>query len=103
MKSAATKSECPTAVFAANDNLAVGVLSAAHRHQLSVGQDLALVGYNDIPLARLLPIPLTSVRTAFDQIASTAMELLLGDGNGTTPIRRALPTLIPRQSSSRRH
>lgn len=91
----------PTAVFAANDNLAVGVLSAAHRHGLSVGQDLSLVGYNDIPLAQLLPIPLTSVRTAFDQIASTAMDLLFG--NGATPIRKTLPTLIPRQSTSRRH
>ena len=93
----------PTAVFAANDNIAIGVLSAAHRHQLAVGQDLALVGYNDIPLAQLLPTPLTSVRTAFDQIASTAMELLLGEGNRSTPIRKALPTLIPRQSSGRRH
>ena len=42
----------PTAVFAANDNLALGVMAAAHRHSLSIGDDLALVGYNDIPLAQ---------------------------------------------------
>jgi len=93
----------PTAVFAANDNLALGVLSAAHRHNLSVGEDLSLVGYNDIPLAQLLPVPLTSVRTAFDRIASTAMELLLSGADGSNPLRLALPTLIPRQSTSRMH
>jgi LacI family transcriptional regulator len=92
----------PTAVFAANDNLALGVLSAAHRHQLMVGHDLSLVGYNDIPLAQLLPVPLTSVHTAFDQIASTAMDLLLDRTDNTSPIKMALPTLIPRQSSGRR-
>lgn len=92
----------PTAVFAANDNLALGVWSAAHRHQILVGEDLALVGYNDIPLARLLPVPLTSVHTPFDQIASTAMDLLLDAGEGRAPIRKSLPTLMPRQSSGPR-
>lgn len=91
----------PTAVFAANDNIALGVLSAAHRHGLVVGENLSLVGYNDIPLAQLLPVPLTSVRTAFDSIAGTAMELLIRGSDDTTAIRKALPTLIPRRSSSR--
>jgi LacI family transcriptional regulator len=89
----------PTAVFAANDNLALGVMAAAHQHSLAVGVDLALVGYNDIPLAHLLPVPLTSVRTPFDQIATTAMDLMLQRDTIDKPIRRALPTLIPRKSS----
>jgi LacI family transcriptional regulator len=89
----------PTAVFAANDNLALGVMAAAHQHSLAVGEDLALVGYNDIPLAHLLPVPLTSVRTPFDQIAATAMDLMLQREPIDDPIRRALPTLIPRKSS----
>jgi LacI family transcriptional regulator len=91
----------PTAVFAANDNLALGVMAAAHQHSLAVGADLALVGYNDIPLAHLLPVPLTSVRTPFDQIATTAMDLMLQRDAIDNPIRRALPTLIPRKSSGR--
>ena len=90
----------PTAVFAANDNLALGVVAAAHRCSLTVGDDVALVGYNDIPLSQRLPVPLTSVRTPFDQIAATALDLMLA---ATTPvddpIRRAMPTLIPRRSS----
>jgi LacI family transcriptional regulator len=96
--------ERPTAVFAANDNLAIGVMASAHEHGLSVGNDLALVGYNDIPLASHLPIPLTSVRTPFDQIASTAIDLMLGkaDHQEGSCIHQALPTLIPRRSTSER-
>jgi LacI family transcriptional regulator len=89
----------PTAVFAANDNLALGVMAAAHQHSLAVGENLALLGYNDIPLAHLLPVPLTSVQTLFDQIATTAVDLVLQREAIDNPIRRALPTLIPRKSS----
>lgn len=99
-----SSAERPTAVFAANDNLAIGVMASAHEHGLSVGNDLALVGYNDIPLASHLPIPLTSVRTPFDQIAATAIDLMLGKGaapQGASCVHRALPTLIPRRSTSK--
>ncbi|RVW05494.1 LacI family DNA-binding transcriptional regulator [Rhodococcus xishaensis] len=89
----------PTAIFAANDNLALGVMAAAHQRSLSVGDDFALVGYNDIPLAHLLSVPLTSVRTPFDQIAATALDLMLAPAPVSDPIRHTLPTLIPRRSS----
>lgn len=90
----------PTAVFAANDNLALGVMRAAHEAGREVGRDLALVGYNDIPLAERLPVPLSSVHVPFDQIASTALDLVTADVPEGT-IRRVLPTLIPRASSVR--
>jgi LacI family transcriptional regulator len=93
-------SDRPTAVFAANDNLAVGVMRAAHLAGRVVGEDLALVGYNDIPLAARLQVPLSSVHVPFEQIAQTAVELALA-----TPARprieKVLPTLIPRASSGR--
>ncbi|WP_454860761.1 substrate-binding domain-containing protein [Promicromonospora soli] len=95
------RADRPTAIFAANDNLAVGVLSAARALGLEPGQDFSIVGYNDIPLASRLPVPLTSVHTPFDQIATTAFELLLSDSSPGTPLRRALPTLIPRASTAR--
>ncbi|NHA68256.1 LacI family DNA-binding transcriptional regulator [Phycicoccus flavus] len=95
-----TGSEAPTAVFAANDNLALGVLAVAHRRGLRLGRDLALVGYNDTPVVATLSVPITSVRVPFDQIATTAMELLLTP-DAPDPVRRALPTLIPRASSGR--
>lgn len=90
----------PTAFFAANDNLALGVLAVAQRRGLQPGRDFSLVGYNDIPLAERLPVPLTSVHTAFDAIATTAVEMLLAPGRGDV-IRTVLPTLIPRASSGR--
>lgn len=91
----------PTAVFAANDNLAIGFLSAAGLLGLRAGADLSIVGYNDIPLASRLPVPLTSVHTPFEQIAATAMELLTAPAGSDSQIRHALPTLIPRASTAR--
>ncbi|MET0779985.1 MAG: LacI family DNA-binding transcriptional regulator [Microbacterium sp.] len=91
----------PSAIFAANDNVAIGVVSAAHSIGLAVGRDLSVVGYNDIPLAARLPVPLTSVRTPFELIATTAMEFVLAPTRSTADIRKAMPTLIPRSSTSR--
>ncbi|WP_282828725.1 LacI family DNA-binding transcriptional regulator [Gulosibacter sediminis] len=93
--------EAPTAIFGANDNLAIGALRAAHERGLTPGRDISIVGYNDIPLASRLPVPLTSVHTAFDQIASAAIELLLaGDAAPPRTPERIMPTLIPRASTS---
>lgn len=88
----------PTAVFAANDNIAMGIIAAAHRFGITVGQDLALVGYNDTPLAARLATPLSSVRVPLAQIANTAIDLIVNPGK-EPHIRKAMPTLIPRESS----
>ncbi|QTV79004.1 LacI family DNA-binding transcriptional regulator [Microbacterium sp. NIBRBAC000506063] len=88
----------PTAIFAANDNLAIGVVSALAAAGLTVGADISIVGYNDIPLAATMPVPLTSVRVPFDQIAANAFDLLL-DESSAGRITRTLPTLIPRSST----
>lgn len=88
----------PTAIFAANDNIAMGVMAAAHRNGITIPADLALVGYNDTPLSARLPIPLSSVRIPLDQIAATAIDLIVNPGIEPS-IRRFMPTLIPRQSS----
>ncbi|MGX1162157.1 LacI family transcriptional regulator [Arthrobacter sp. SLBN-100] len=93
----------PTAVFAANDNLAMGIIAAAHRFHVSVGEELALVGYNDIPLSSRLSTPLSSVHVPLDQIAGNAIDLIVNPGR-EPKIRRSMPTLIPRESSgSPRH
>lgn len=88
----------PTAIFAANDNIAMGVMAAAHRNGITIPDDLALVGYNDTPLSARLPTPLSSVRVPLDQIAATAIDLIVNPG-AEPHIRRFMPTLIPRQSS----
>jgi LacI family transcriptional regulator len=89
----------PTAVFAANDNLALGVSTVAQAMGMDAGRDLSLVGYNDIPLVSRLPVPLTSVHTHFDRIAEIALDLLL-DADGAARIERTMPTLIPRASTA---
>lgn len=92
----------PTALFAVNDNTAIGALLALHWLGLSVPEDISLVGYNDIPIVSRLPTPLTSVRVPFEQIATAALELLLRGPMGEADrIRIAAPSLIPRQSSAR--
>ena len=93
----------PTAVFAVNDNTAIGVLAAAQSLGLTVPDDLSVVGYNDIPLSARLPVPLTTVRVPFAQIADAAVELLnrRADDASSTIHRVAAPTLIPRRTTAR--
>ena len=91
----------PTAVFAVNDNTAIGALSGLAKLGLSVPGDVSLVGYNDIPIVSHLPTPLTTLRVPFDQIASEALDLL-GRENVVQEerIRVSAPTLIPRKSTA---
>lgn len=97
-----TLQQRPTAVFAVNDNTAIGALSALSQLGLSVPGDVSVVGYNDIPIVSHLPTPLTTVRTPFDQIAGRALELVIeGLGERGDVISRAAPTLIPRLSTGR--
>lgn len=92
----------PTAVFAVNDNTAVGLLAAVQRAGVQVPADLSVVGYNDIPLVARLPVPLTTVRVPFREIAEASVDLLADAEAGVPPItRRFAPTLIPRSSTSR--
>lgn len=95
-------SERPTAIFAVNDNTAIGAVSALTQAGLSVPGEVSVVGYNDIPIVSHLPTPLTTVRIPFDQVAARALELLIErpDTHGD-PISRAAPTLIPRKSTAR--
>ena len=89
----------PTAIFAVNDNTALGALSAIAKAGLSVPDDVSLVGYNDIPIVSRLPVPLTSVRVPFDQIAASALRMLsAADPHQGTAV--ATPTLIPRKSTA---
>ncbi|MPR05507.1 substrate-binding domain-containing protein [Microvirga tunisiensis] len=92
----------PTAIFAVNDNTAIGAMSWLPSAGLSVPGDISIVGYNDIPIVRHLAVPLTTVRVPFDQIATGAIELLRSTTLGPNDrIRIATPTLIPRRSTAR--
>jgi LacI family transcriptional regulator len=67
----------PTAVFCANDLLALGALQALYAAGIRVPEDIALVGYDDIDFAGAAAVPLTSVRQPAHRIGRTAAELLI--------------------------
>ncbi|GAB7538284.1 LacI family DNA-binding transcriptional regulator [Burkholderia sp. 3C] len=91
----------PEAIFAVNDFLAIGAMGVARDCGLRIGRDVAIVGYNDTPLAAELPIPLTSVRLPMFEMGGLAVELLLEQLAGAAPRAVLLaPALQVRESSS---
>jgi len=94
--------EPPTALFAANDTTAIGAMAALARLGLSTPGDVSIVGYSDIPIARHLPVPLTTIHAPYDQIAADALDLLAaGPSLNGDHIRLSAPTLVVRQSTAR--
>jgi LacI family transcriptional regulator len=92
----------PTAVFCANDLLAIGLLQALTRAGLRVPDDVAIVGYDDIEYAGAAAIPLSSVRQPREQLGRAAAELLIEEINGEDHRHRQVvfePELIVRESS----
>jgi LacI family transcriptional regulator len=69
--------ERPTAIFAANDHMAWGVLEFAQEYGLSVPEDIAVVGFDDTPPSQYKQPPLTTVRQPFQEMGKRAAELLL--------------------------
>lgn len=91
----------PRAFFAVNDFLAIGLMGAARDKGLQPGRDIAVVGFNDIPLANELIVPLTSVRLQMAQMGRHAVELLLKRIKGEAAESIILaPQLQVRASSS---
>ncbi len=74
----------PSAVFCASDTMAVGALSALHRAGIAVPQRLAVVGFDDLPLARYTVPPLTTVRQPIYEKGARAADLLLDQIEGTS-------------------
>jgi LacI family transcriptional regulator len=93
----------PTAIFAVNDTAAIGVMGALRERGLQPGKDVAVVGYNDIPEAAQMPVPLTSVASPMFDMGSTGMRLLLQlmRGEPATSCRLS-PELIARASTLER-
>ncbi len=70
-------SASPTAVFVASDTMAIGALKALREANLRVPEDIALVGFDDIPVAAALEPALTTVRQPIESLGSLAADLLL--------------------------
>jgi LacI family transcriptional regulator len=76
----------PTAIFAANDLMAYGVLAAAEELGLRIPEDLSLIGFDDIPLSAHTRPALTTVRQPFSSIGQRAIELLLSLMESPRPV-----------------
>jgi DNA-binding LacI/PurR family transcriptional regulator len=66
-----------TAVFAANDDMAIGVIRALAEAGRRVPEDVSVVGFDDIPVAAYITPPLTTVRQPFDAVATEGIKLLV--------------------------
>ncbi|MCW7538778.1 LacI family DNA-binding transcriptional regulator [Aquabacterium sp. A7-Y] len=97
--------ERPSAVFICNDLMAMGALCAAHESGVRVPDDLSIVGFDDIELARFTSPPLTTVAQPKQRIAALAVDMLLEriDGRRQQPAKVVLqPELCVRASTGRR-
>lgn len=93
--------EPPTGVVAVNDMTALGFCRGLRDQGLRVGQDVSVVGFDDIILADLYDPPLTTVRQPIARMASLALSEVLADGE-QEPGRSVLlrPELVVRESSA---
>lgn len=74
-----------SAIFAANDQMALGVLRAIHEAGRRVPQDISLVGFDDIPDAAFYSPPLTTIRQDFTQLGRKSMLMLLSRLDSSPP------------------
>jgi DNA-binding LacI/PurR family transcriptional regulator len=91
-----------TAIFVANDQMALGVLRALHLAGREVPRDISVIGFDDIPEARYLTPPLTTVRQDFDEVGRQSLLLLLqaiDPDAEASPRVTVTPELIVREST----
>jgi LacI family transcriptional regulator len=91
-----------TALFASNDQMAIGACLGLHRRKLRVPDDVSLVGFDDLVLARYAMPPLTTVRQSVYEIGTEAAKAMLDMLRGNAP-QAALPgpELVVRESTRR--
>jgi DNA-binding LacI/PurR family transcriptional regulator len=95
-----TASERPTAIFAASDITAIEVMSCASELGLRVPDDLSVVGYDNMRLASVPMLSLTTIAQPVEELARLSVQAVMDGLNGDTPTAAMLePTLIVRGSS----
>ncbi len=96
----------PTAILAATDTLAIGLIHAAYELGVAVPDQLSIVGFDDIPFASATVPGLTTVRMPMAEIVAAGVELAVGEGawlagDGQQPPRLVFkPKLIVRRSTA---
>jgi len=91
-----------TAIFVANDQMALGLLLALHERGRAVPDEVSIVGFDDVPEAEFFVPPLTTVRQDFAQVGRAAVELLVEQVEAGSRLARRvviLPELVVRASA----
>lgn len=93
----------PTAIFAMNDHMAIGVMHTLRTAGLTVPDDMAVIGFDNIPSSRFMQTPLSTVQVPGREMGRRAVELLLDaieSGEAFKPSTHTLKTrLLPRSST----
>ena len=89
------------ALFAANDMMAIGAMVAFQRAGLAVPDDIAVAGFDDIPLARFVTPALSTMRVGIAEIGAEAVSRIAAilAGETDTDVRRIVPQIIARAST----
>jgi DNA-binding LacI/PurR family transcriptional regulator len=94
--------ERPTAIVAFNDTQAIGAIHAVQAQGLRIGKDIAVIGFDDVPMAQYLIPPLTTIRQPIRAAGHKCVELLVACMQGTQPEEHQIllkPELILRASA----
>lgn len=90
----------PTALFASNDSMALGALRGLHEAGIQVPEDVALVGFDDIPTARYVTPSLSTVHAPTQELGVRAVDHLLASVQGESPpAHQTLETRLVRRES----
>lgn len=103
LQSLIEQNQLPTAIFAQNDRMAMGVLRASREAKLSVPEDLSVIGVDDMPLSSYFDPPLSTMRQDMPEIGREATRILIDIVNKTgRPIRQIKISgeLVVRQSTA---
>ncbi len=92
--------ELPTAVFATNDLLALGLLQKFHEAGISIPDQLSLVGYDDTQMAKMVSPPLTTIAQPISEMGRIAVDYLLGDNSPSAVTTLLPPKLVVRHSTA---
>jgi LacI family xylobiose transport system transcriptional regulator len=95
--------EPPSAVFAGSDLQAVGLYEAARELGIRIPADLSVVGYDDLPVARWVGPPLTTIHQPLAEMAEMAARMVITMSRGDEPVTRRLDlatSLVIRQSTA---
>lgn len=105
MKGAILKGNLPKAFFIANDSMAIGAIKALYESDISIPKDISIISFNDIPTAKYIVPPLSTVRVHTEFMGATAVGLLLERINENREIAKkvVIPTeLIIRESCKKK-